>query len=437
MEARPAPAEGPRLVRAIGRWDLTANVVNGVIGAGIFGIPSGAAERLGPWSPLAFVFAALGIFLVVLCFAEVGSRYDQSGGPYLYTREAFGEHVGFQVGWLHVWTRLLSAAAILDVFVRYLSQLAPWAATTTGRAVVMTVVFGFVTALNVWGVRQAVWAVNALTIAKLLPLVALILLGLPQIRGEVLASQVVEAPRWADALLFVIFAYGGFESGIVAASETRDPRRDHGFALVVSIVTVTLVYCLIQLVVVGVLPQAKDTNTPVAGTLAVLLGPAGALLGSVAAMISGYGWLNSFALSVPRISFAMAERRELPAFLARVHPRFRTPHVAVVVTSLAGLALALLGSFEHTANLSVVTRLGIYVLVCAALPVLRGRRPQEAPGFRLRGGPYVAGAGILFCLGLLVTRSYEQMGWLFAIMAAGILLRRVSGRAATRVTLAA
>ena len=436
MESPAATAEAPRLVRAIGRWDLTANVVNGVIGAGIFGIPSGVAERLGPWSPLAFVFAALGIFLVVLCFAEVGSRYDESGGPYLYTREAFGAHVGFQVGWLHVWTRLLSAAAILDVFVRYLGQVAPWAATATGRAGVMTVVFGFVTVLNVWGVRQTVWAVNALTIAKLLPLVALILLGLPQIRGEVLASQVVEAPRWADALLFVIFAYGGFESGIVAAAETRDPRRDHGFALVASIVTVTVVYCLIQLVVVGVLPHAKDTTTPVAGALAVLLGPAGALLGSVAAMVSGYGWLNSFALSVPRISFAMAERHELPASLSRIHSRFRTPHVAIVVTSVAGLALALLGTFEHTANLSVVTRLAIYVLVCAALPVLR-KRAGRAPGFRLRGGPFVAGTGILFCLGLLVTRSHEQMGWLFAIMAAGLLVRWVAGRAATRVTLAA
>jgi amino acid transporter len=107
------------------------------------------------------------------------------------------------------------------------------------------------------------------------------------------------------------------------------------------------------------------------------------------------------------------------------------------VTSLAGLALAILGTFEHTANLSVVTRLGIYILVCAALPVLRKRRTGEAPGFRLRGGPFVAGAGILFCIWLLATRSYEQMGWLVAIMAAGLVLRWVAGRTATRATLAA
>jgi amino acid transporter len=153
-------------------------------------------------------------------------------------------------------------------------------------------------------------------------------------------------------------------------------------------------------------------------------------------MISGYGWLMSFALVVPRIGFAMATRHELPAPLALVHPRFRTPWVSIVVVSLAGLALALAGTFENAANLSVVTRLCIYALVCAALPVLRRRR-DKAP-FRLPAGPVVAALAILFCLWLvLATRSYAQVGWLVAIMAAGLVVRLVAGRAATRVTLAA
>jgi basic amino acid/polyamine antiporter, APA family len=142
----------------------------------------------------------------------------------------------------------------------------------------------------------------------------------------------------------------------------------------------------------------------------------------------------SFALMVPRIAFAMATRHELPAALGRIHPSFRTPYVSIVTVSLAGLALALFGTFENAANLSVVTRLCIYVLVCAALPVLRGRR-GDAP-FRLTAGPWVAGAGIVFCVWLLATRSYAQVGWLVAIMAAGLVVRYVAGRAATRVTLA-
>ncbi len=428
--------EPPRLVRAIGRWDLTAGIVNAVVGAGIFGTPSVVAGLTGAWSPLAFVLAALGIMTVVLCFSEVGSRFEESGGPYVYARGAFGVHVGYQVGWLHVWTRLLSGAAILNVFVSYLGQIVPWAVTPSGRWVVMTTVVFLITAVNVWGVRQAVWAVNAFTIAKMLPLFALIALGLPRISGEVLATQAPHPPLWADAVLLVVFAYGGFESAVVAASETRNPRRDTGFALVTALAVVTLVYCLLQLVVVGVLPRAKESSAPVASALTVLLGPPGAVLGSVAAIVSGYGWLTGFALMTPRVLFSMGERGELPAVLGRIHPRFLTPHVAIVVNSIAMLALALAGTFAGAANLSVVTRLCIYVLVCAALPVLRSRKPEEAPGFRLQGGVAVAGAGIVFCLWLLATRSYEQMWMLFAIMGGGLLLRWVAGRTATRATLA-
>ncbi len=429
--------EPPRLERGIGRWDLTAGIVNGVIGAGIFGSPSVVAGLVGAWSPLAFLFAALGILTVVLCFAEVGSRFDDTGGPYLWTREAFGLQVGFQVGWLHVWTRLLSAAAILNVFVSYLGQIVPWAVTPGGRTTVMTAVVLLVTAVNVWGLRQAVWAVNAFTLAKLLPLIALIALGLPRIGGDVFATQAVTSPHWADAILLIVFAYGGFESGVVAASETRDPRRDTGFALVTGLAVVTLVYCLLQLVVVGVLPEAKEHSAPVAAALTILVGPAGAVLGSLAALVSGYGWMTVFALMTPRVLFSMGERRELPDVLGRIHPRFRTPHVAIVVNSVAALALALPGTFAWAANLSVVTRLCIYVLVCASLLVLRRRRPEEAPGFRLRGGPLVAAAGIGFCLWLLATRSFAQVWLLLLIMAAGLLLRWVAGRAATRATLAA
>jgi len=428
--------EAPRLVRAIGRWDLTAGIVNGVIGAGIFGSPSEVARLLGVWSPLAFVLGAFGILTVILCFAEVGSRFEETGGPYLYVREAFGGHLGFQVGWLHVWTRILSGAALLNVFVSYFGRIVPWVQTAEGRTIVMTVVVFLITAVNVWGLRQAVWAVNALTVAKLLPLFALIALGLPRISGDVLAAQPVTTPHWADAILLVVFAYAGFESGVVAASETHNPRRDTAFALLAGLAMVTLVYCLVQLVVVGVLPSAQDTKTAVASALTVLVGPGGAIAGSLAAMLSCYGWLTSLALMTPRILFSMGERRELPSVLGRVHPRFRTPHVAVIVNSLAVLALALAGTFVGTANLSVVTRLPIYLLVCATLVVLRRREREGGRVFRVAGGAAVAAAGIAFCLWLLSTRSRAEFLGLLGIMAAGLVVRFVAGRAATRVTLA-
>ncbi len=397
--------------------------MNAVVGAGIFGAPAAVAALAGAWSPLAAVFAALGILTVVLCFAEVGSRFDESGGPYLYTREAFGRHVGFAVGWLHVWTRLLSAAAILNVFVDYLVPLAPPAGAPAGRAAVMAVVVALVTAINVRGVRLAAWTVDAFTIAKLLPLGLLLVLGLPRVSGHVLATQAVPEAHWTDAVLLLVFLYGGFESAVVAASETRDPRRHTAFALLTALAVVTATYCLVQLVVVGVLPRAAGSDTPVAAALEAVAGPLGALLGSLAALVSGYGWLTGFAMMTPRILFAMGERGELPGALSRVHARFRTPHVAVIVNSVAALALALFGSFAGAASLSVVTRLGIFALTCACLPVLRRRRPAEPPAFRVAFGPAVAVGGIGFCLWLLATRSFAQIWLLLLILGAGLLLR--------------
>ena len=238
-----------------------------------------------------------------------------------------------------------------------------------------------------------------------------------------LATQAVAEAHWTDAVVLMVFLYGGFESAVIAASETRDPRRHTAFALLTALGVVTATYCLVQLVVVGVVPHAAGTATPVAAALEAVAGPLGALLGSLAALVSGYGWFTGFAMMTPRILFAMGERGELPASFRRVHRHFRTPHVAVIANSAVALALALHGSFADAASLSVVTRLGIFALTCASLPALRHRRPAETPAFRLAGGPAIAVAGILFCVWLLATRSLTQMWLLLLILAAGLILR--------------
>ena len=284
----------PTLIRAIGRWALTAAVVNSVIGSGVFGLPSTLAGFAGAWSPLTVLIAGVGIFAIVLCFAEVGSRFDEPGGPYLYTREAFGPAFGFQIGWLHIWTRLLSGAAVLNVLSGYLTPLIPWAGTPTGRASVMIFAMTLVTVINVIGVRQASWTINAFTVAKLLPLVLVIVLGLMQFERSVLETQTVAEPKWTEAVLILVFGYGGFESGIVAGSESKNPKRDTAFALITAMLAITVIYCLIQLAVVGVLPNAAASKAPIAEALRVLLGPVGLTLGSIAVIISVYGWLTGF-----------------------------------------------------------------------------------------------------------------------------------------------
>ncbi|HVF39313.1 MAG TPA: amino acid permease [Gemmatimonadaceae bacterium] len=411
----------PSLVRAIGKWALTAAVINSVIGSGVFGLPSAVAGFAGAWSPLTVLIAGAGIFVIVLCFAEVGSRFDEAGGPYLYTREAFGPALGFQIGWLHIWTRLLSCAAVLNVLSSYLAPLVPWAGTPTGRATVMIFVMLLVTTVNVIGVRQAAWTVNAFTIAKLFPLVLVIVLGGLQFQSTVAATQTVAEPKWTEAVLLLMFGYGGFESAVVAGSESRDPKRDTAFALITGMLAITVIYCLIQVAVVGVLPNAAASKAPIAETLGVLLGPVGLTVGSVAVIISVYGWLTGFSLMSPRIYYSMAARHELPESLGRVHPKFRTPYTAIILNSAIGLALGLASNFGQLATFGAISRLGIFIATCAALIALR-KKKGEPQGFRAPGGIVLAIVGIIFCLWLLSTRSFAQAWFLPVVVAAGALM---------------
>ena len=409
----------PGLVRAIGRWDLTALVVNGVIGSSIFGLPAVLAGLTGAWSPLTSLLGGLGILAILLCHAEVASRFQDPGGTYLYAREAFGRGVGFQAGWLSFWIRVTSMAANLNVFVDYLAQLVPAAGAPAGRAAVMCGVTALVTALNVVGVRQGSRTVDLFTVAKLLPLALLVVLGAGRIRGEVLATQAVAAPDWTQAVLLLVFAYGGFEAALIPAGEAKDPRRDSAFALLTALATIATVYALVQLTVVGIVPHVAEVRAPVAAAFGILMGSAGKAFASVAAMVSTYGWAVGATLATPRILYSMAERAELPAALARVHPRFRTPDVSIYAFAAAGLAFGLAGGFAANATLSAIVRLVTYALVCGSLPVFRRRAGLDAPGFRVPAGTAVSLVGIGFCGWLLSTRTFTQAWMLLALMAVG------------------
>jgi amino acid transporter len=421
----------------MGRWSLTAAIVNGVIGSGIFGLPSAVAALTGVWSPLAVLIAGACVFLVLLCFAEVGSRFEDAGGPYLYAREAFGPVVGFQVGWLLLVSRLLACAAALNILIVYVGVLVPPVATPAGRAITMTGAIAVATVINVTGVRLAAWTTNVFTIAKLLPLLLLIALGLPQIRSDVFATQAVARPDWREAVLFMVFAYGGFESMVIAASETRDPRRDTGPALLAAGAIVTLIYCLLQIVIVGVLPDAGRSTTPVASALREILGPVGATLGSAAVILSVYGWLTGFTLMMPRVLYSMARHDELPSIFGRVHPRFRTPHVAIGANAILALAMGLYSSFAQAATFAAIARLAVFASTCAALMALR-RKGGPAPAFQLPGGTVIAVCGLTFSLWLISTRSSTELWILLGIILVGaVLIRTARVRMAARRSISA
>lgn len=418
----------PRPVRAISRADLTLAIVNGVIGSAIFGMPAQIAALTGAQSPLAHLIAALGVLTIVLCFAEVASRFEDSGGAYLYSREAFGRHVGFQAGWLTLWTRLLSAAANLNVFASYLSQILPAAGGGAGRSAVIIGVLFVITVINLIGVKQASWAVDVFTIAKLLPLALLVLLGLPHVSAAVIETQAVAEPQWTQAVLLLIFAFGGFEAPLMSAGEAKDARKDSAFALLVALAIIATVYISVQFVTIGLVPNLQNEKAPIAAAFSVLWGPAGITFASFAAMISVWGWATGNGLQSPRLLYSIADRGELPGALASIHPKFKTPHVAIIVFSILAGALAIFGTFEGNAVLSAIVRLIVYAMVCISLWVFR--RTKGKAQFQV---PFALPVSILalgFCLYMLSTRSFAQAGIILAAMAAGhvLMLAQPKGR---------
>jgi amino acid transporter len=401
----PESGEG-KLVRAIGRWSLAALTINSIIGSGVFGLPSVVARLLGAASPIGVLVAGLLVAVVVTCFAEVASRFRATGGPYLYARVAFGRLVGIETGWLFWLTRISAPAANANLFVVYLGEFWPRATGRGPRFVILTILIWGLAAVNIRGVKAGAQTSNAFTIAKLLPLLAIVLAGswFLVARHQAVAPKLVPAglTTWLDAMLLLIFAYGGYETALTPMAESRNPQGDSVFALFVALGTCILVYTLIQWVAVGILPDLPGSTRPLADVARVILGESGAILISIGALVALYGYLSANMLGVPRITYAMAESGDFPAMFARVHADFRTPHISILGFAFVTWILALAGSFAWNVTLSSVARLFYYAVVCAALPVFRRRRSIPAR-FSAPGGPGLAILGVLICL-TLITR---------------------------------
>lgn len=417
------------LVREIRRWDLTAVVINSIIGAGIFGLPAAVFAMVGVYSLAAFLLCALLVALIIICFAEVSSRYEDTGGPYLYAREAFGPVVGFEVGWLMWISRLTAFAANCNLMIAYLGYFMPSVATGTFRAITITVIVTTLTAINVIGVRGAARVTDVLTIAKLVPLILFVAVGLFFIDAERYAPA--ELPSLGDlsvSVLLLVYAFTGFEMAAVPSGEARNPRRDLPWALLTSIAAVTVFYFLIQLVAVGTLPGLAESERPLADAGQLFLGPYGAAIISAGAVVSILGNLNVTLLVVPRLPFAMAERRELPGPIASVHERFHTPHVSIYMCGLIILILTLTGTFIYAATISVLARLLGYAATCAALPVLRRREDAPPAAFVAPFGIAISVVSLLLVGWLLLNTTGEQARDAGIAAAVGLVIYAVARR---------
>jgi basic amino acid/polyamine antiporter, APA family len=412
------------LVRAIGRWSLAALVVNSIIGSGIFKLPADVAKLVGPASIWAVPAAGLSMGVIMACFAEVSSHFNQAGGPYLYARTAFGRLMGIEMGWMLWLARLTAPAANANLFVIYLAEFWPHAREPVPRFFVLTLLVGILAVINFRGVRSGTQVSNIFTVAKLLPLFLVAIAGMFYLlAGHKVPSSVIpiaHAGSWLKAVLLLAFAYGGFESALTPMSEAKDPRRDAAFGLFVALITCTALYTTIQWVVVGVLPEPARSERPLAEVARLVLGNTGAGFIAIGALVSIYGYLSANILAVPRITFALAEGGDFPSIFSAIHAKFRTPYFSILVFALLTWLLALLGSFSWNVTLSAVTRLFYYGVGCAALPVLRKKMPGSA-FFRLPGGPFFAILGVLICLVLITGVDLSGSLILLATVVVGLL----------------
>jgi amino acid transporter len=418
----------PTLVRTLGKWDLTSIGINQVIGAGIFVLPASVALLVGQASsPLVWIVAATVNALIILCFAEAGSKFRDAGGPYLYAKAAFGPFAGFEVAWMMFLTRVTSQAALANGFTHYLGYFWKGAAEGAGRAIVLTLLIGGLAAINYRGVRQGSWTINFFTLGKLVPLLGFILVGFWYIDwGHFEGLMQPELEGWGQAVLLLMYAYSGYELIPIPAGEAKSPAKGVPQALLTTIGVVSVFYILIQIIAVGTLDHLAASEAPLADSATAFFGPATGILIALGGLLAIGGSNAGTMLAGPRLVYALSQQKQLPRFFGLLHNQFRTPHVAILIYAAISLVLALTGSFIQMAAISAMARLIFYTTTCVSVPVLRKKMESGPDVFRLPGGAFIPILATLASLMVIAGADLNSMIWGASALAAGAVFYLVA-----------
>jgi amino acid transporter len=412
-------------VRSIGRWGFAGLVINSVIGSGVFGTPGELARILGTASPWVVLLAALAMAVFMACFVEVAAQFSETGGAYLYVRSAFGRFAGLLVAWFGMLAPLGAAAAQVNLFANYLSQWVPGAGVGWGRGLVAAALIASVVIANLLGARTGKNLSGWLASFKLVPLLLLIVIGWAHFGNAAIAAAAPfdlpqSFPAWSMGFMLAAFSFGGFEDPLVPSAEVVDPGRTIRFGYLVSLLACGFVYMALQFVVVAAV-GASPTDHPLSATGSVLLGPRGAELVAVAAMVSTYGSIAAIVLIVPRLLFSLSRHGELPAFLSRMNSQHHTPAAAIATVGGLIFVLALTGTFLWALAVCAGAMMIVYGAVCAALLQLRRTRP-DADNFRIPLGRTCAVLGVLISIFLLAQLRGSQI----ALMGLTVLVAAIN-----------
>lgn len=425
-----------RLIRAVGFWGLVALCINGVVGSGVYLLPSESYRFLGPfslWAPLLF---AIPVFILVLCFAEASSHFTEPGGAYLYARTAFGDFIGFETGWMNTLARVTSLASLSNGFVVSLARLFPEAGIGLTRAILITATLVLFAMIHILGIRFGARTIYLFTIGKLVPLLLFVFVALLMFRTNPIPASLTlpgADANWREAAFLLLFAYAGFENMGIPAGEYRNPRKELPLALLTGILAIAAVYSLAQLAAMSALPDLSGTETPIADAAAMIMGPFGATLITVGAIISILGTNLGTMLEGSRMMYTLGLNHPPYTFLSAIHNRFRSPYVSITVLAAVAIPIAIQGSFVTLALLSATARLTTYLFTCAAIPRLR--KMSKDRGFRAPGGLVVPILGTLISLALFSIMTRERFIAAMIALAVGAVLfaiARAAGKPAPK-----
>ncbi|MEO7168184.1 MAG: APC family permease [Chthoniobacterales bacterium] len=413
MSAPAEPVAEAQLVRALGVPSLAANIVNSTVGAGIFALPALVAAQLGAGAPLAFLICAAAMAIFVTSFAIAGSRVSATGGLYAYVESAFGRYVGFMAGVLYFLTAILASSGIVALFADTIGTMAPIFTQGAMHFLVVLLVFGALAWVNIRGVQSGARAVWIVTIAKLVPLLIFVGAGIYFVnRADALTITWPGAQPLGRGVLLLLFAFVGIEVALMPSGEVKDSSRTVPRAIYLALGITTVLYLLIQLVAQGLLGPSlgKFSTAPLAQAASLFLGEPGRTLMLTGASISAFGFLASDVLSSPRVLFAFGRDRFLPKAFAHIHPRFRTPDVAILAYCAIAAVLSLSSTFQNLAVLSNVAVLVLYFLSCgAALQLMRREEPTAERPFHFAGAWIFPVLGIVISLAILAQATRQEL----------------------------
>lgn len=418
------------LIRALGVPGLTANIVNTTIGAGIFALPAVVSLRLGAAAAVAFVICAAAMALFVTCFAIAGSRVSLTGGLYAYVEVAFGRYVGFLTGVFLYLSAVLSVAGVVTLFAGSVGALIPALSGWSGRFVLMFLIYATLAWINIRGVKAGARTVAGVTIAKLIPLFAFVLIGFFFIRPGGLSW-----PGWPDGkalgetVLLLMFAFVGIEVALVPSGEVKNPSRTVPRAIFTALAITTFLYIAIQLVAQGILASELSNypTTPLAEAAGRVFGELGRAVLLGGATVSAFGFVASDMLGSPRLLFALGRDKILPDWFAHLHPLHRSPDVAIIAYAAMAFAFSLTSTFEGLAVMANVAVLFVYLLCCAAAWELIRRNVQsDGKPFTFRGAqviPVVAVGVIIWILAHAKLKEFAVAAAVFGVASLLYIIR--------------